>query len=260
MSNRISESELILPALHLMKLNGGSITTAELIDKLRWIMNPSGEDARILDNRNDDKFSQKVRNLKSHNTFEKTGYAKYKTPDRNSVVEITTAGEQHLHRHADILQYLFTNDFEYDDVKTGLSDVEHHDKEILTFDENTIIQEDSAEFRLTKTYKRSIKLRDYAINYFTTNEHISCQTCLFDFENFYGQEIGKGFIEIHHVKPVFQYADTDIEKTLENAIDNLMPICSNCHRMIHRNRKNPISIDYLIEQISTHGLSEINSV
>ncbi|WP_181881903.1 hypothetical protein [Helicobacter sp. MIT 14-3879] len=33
-------------------------------------MNPDGEDLAILKDRNDDKFSQKVRNLKSHNTLQ----------------------------------------------------------------------------------------------------------------------------------------------------------------------------------------------
>ncbi len=78
MVKRITETELILPSLYLMKLNGGRITTSELIEKLRLIMKPSGEDLQILLGRNDDKFSQKVRNLKAHEAFERFGYAQYK--------------------------------------------------------------------------------------------------------------------------------------------------------------------------------------
>ena len=37
----------------------------------------AGEDLSILKNRKDDKFSQIVRNLKSHDTLEKSGFAKY---------------------------------------------------------------------------------------------------------------------------------------------------------------------------------------
>ena len=77
MQDRLSELELVLPSLYLMRLNGDSITTSELIQKLRLIMKPSGEDLAILSGRTDDKFSQKVRNLKAHNTFERLGYAKY---------------------------------------------------------------------------------------------------------------------------------------------------------------------------------------
>ena len=78
MASRITETELILPSLYLMKLNGGTITTSDLISKLRDIMKPSGEDLKILSGRTDDKFSQKVRNLKAHSTFERFGYAQYK--------------------------------------------------------------------------------------------------------------------------------------------------------------------------------------
>lgn len=47
-----------------------------LIEKLTNIFDPSGEDLEILDGRSDTKFSQKVRNLKSHKTIKEKGYAK----------------------------------------------------------------------------------------------------------------------------------------------------------------------------------------
>lgn len=61
MAKRITETELILPSLYLMSLNNGVITTSELIQKLREIMKPAGEDLEILSGRPDDKFYQKVR-------------------------------------------------------------------------------------------------------------------------------------------------------------------------------------------------------
>ena len=67
MSN-YSESEIAPIALEIIEKNPG-IRTSELIPKVREKMNPSGDDLTILDGRNDDKFSQKVRNLKSHNTL-----------------------------------------------------------------------------------------------------------------------------------------------------------------------------------------------
>jgi len=65
----------------------------------------------------------------------------------------------------------------------------------------------------------------------------------------YGTQTGKGFIESHHTKPIFKYEDEEIENTLEKAILNLTSICSNCHRMIHRNWKHSIEIHALIDQI-----------
>ena len=56
-AKRITEAELILPALYLMKLSNGEIATTDLIPKLRQIMRPSGEDLDILAGRKDDKFN-----------------------------------------------------------------------------------------------------------------------------------------------------------------------------------------------------------
>jgi len=256
MAKRISETELILPSLYLMKLNNGRITTSELIEKLRLIMKPSGEDLKILKGRNDDKFSQKVRNLKAHETFERFGYAKYKGEARKGFVEITNDGINHLKRNKEILNYLLVNDFEYSDLTENLREIEKNkdDRKIQTFDENIIIQEGIKKVAQVKVYERSSKLRNYAIEHFTKDKHISCECCTFDFENFYGADIGKGFIEIHHTKPIFQYEDSDTEKTVENALKNLAPVCSNCHRMIHRNWSKPLEIQYLIGKIEQYGI------
>ena len=73
MSN-FSENEIIPFALSIIQSHKDGIDTKNLIIHLRELMNPSGEDLEILANRNDDKFSQKVRNLKSHKTLENKGY------------------------------------------------------------------------------------------------------------------------------------------------------------------------------------------
>lgn len=56
-----------------------------------------------------------------------------------------------------------------------------------------------------------------------------CQVCGMNFEERYG-EIGKDFIEVHHLNPI---ADTDGEHVLD-PVEGLVPLCSNCHSMIHR--------------------------
>lgn len=73
---RITEGKLILPALSIIR-NNPLITTEELIVELEHWLRPEGEDRRPLQGRADNKFSQKVRNLKSHNTLEKKGFAEY---------------------------------------------------------------------------------------------------------------------------------------------------------------------------------------
>jgi 5-methylcytosine-specific restriction protein A len=54
-----------------------------------------------------------------------------------------------------------------------------------------------------------------------------CQVCGINFEQTYG-EIGKDFIEVHHLYPVSQ------GERKVNPIKDLIPLCSNCHSMIHR--------------------------
>jgi predicted HNH restriction endonuclease len=104
-----------------------------------------------------------------------------------------------------------------------------------------------------KLFKRSSKLRNYAVEYFSKDGYIECDCCSFDFEKFYGKH-GKGFIEIHHTKPIFQFQDEEFEQTLENALQNLIPVCSNCHRMIHRNKSNNLGVSDLIGFIKENGV------
>lgn len=58
-------------------------------------------------------------------------------------------------------------------------------------------------------------------------DHYTCQVCGFNFEKVYGER-GKGFIEIHHKKPLSSY-DGEHEVLLED----LVSLCSNCHSMVH---------------------------
>ena len=251
---RITETELMLPSLYLMSLANGKITTAELIKKLRIVMKPSGEDLKILSGRTDDKFSQKVRNLKAHDTFERFGYAEYKGTSGSGHFEITQLGKTHLQNNWDVLRYLLVNDFKYEDIKNSLDTIEQNKKKrVQIFDEDVIIQEGVKALAETQVYTRSRTLREYAIGYFSnTKGKIGCHCCQFDFHDFYGA-IGKNFIEIHHTKPIFKYEDDDLSKTIKDALKNLTPVCSNCHRMIHRNWTKPLEVQQLIDSVNANG-------
>ncbi len=56
-----------------------------------------------------------------------------------------------------------------------------------------------------------------------------CECCDFNFYKTYG-ELGKEYIECHHIKPLAEYSEEGEEIVLEN----LAALCANCHRMIHR--------------------------
>ena len=64
--------------------------------------------------------------------------------------------------------------------------------------------------------------------------------CGFDFEKTYGER-GKDYIEVHHVVPL---ASRDAEVRIDPAKD-LIVVCSNCHRMIHRKKNQVLSLEEL---------------
>lgn len=81
--------------------------------------------------------------------------------------------------------------------------------------------------RLSSFYERNPKLRLAAIKI----HGLVCKVCGFDFKDFYGDH-GSGFIEVHHLKPV----STLEASTKVSPEDDMTVVCSNCHRMLHRNR------------------------
>jgi 5-methylcytosine-specific restriction enzyme A len=57
----------------------------------------------------------------------------------------------------------------------------------------------------------------------------TCAICRFDFGSVYG-ELGEGFIHVHHLKPL---SEVGKEYRLDPIVD-LLPVCPNCHAMLHR--------------------------
>jgi len=74
-------------------------------------------------------------------------------------------------------------------------------------------------------YERNQKARTSCVKHYGP----TCQVCGFDFEKNYG-EIGIGFIHVHHIIPISEIAD----KYEINPIEDLRPVCPNCHAMLHR--------------------------
>jgi len=77
----------------------------------------------------------------------------------------------------------------------------------------------------------------------------NCWVCGFNFIEKYGN-LGKDFIEIHHLMPI-----SNGER--ESTVDDVRPVCSNCHRMIHR-RKEMLTIQQLkniIEEVKNSKAS-----
>ena len=102
----------------------------------------------------------------------------------------------------------------------------------------------------TTRYERVLKYREAAIKIHGTK----CQICGFDFKNKYGY-IGENYIEVHHKKPLFSLD----EKLIPNPETDLVTICSNCHRMIHRKKNDIITPEKLKKIIQEQNINNIKS-
>ena len=211
----------------MSKTRDGIITTSELITKLTQIMQPTGMDARILAGRSDSYFSQKVRNLKSHDTLVRRNFAS----NYDDGFKLTATGAAYVEGHKDAIDYLLSDEFNYDDVKSALNEISNRHS-ALPLEE--IITEGKTITRCVQTHERSSRLRMIAIETFTHNNVISCDCCGFIFPSYYGPTYGVNCIEIHHIKPIFLYEGVTFEQTIESALPNLLPVCPNCHRVIHK--------------------------
>lgn len=91
--------------------------------------------------------------------------------------------------------------------------------------------------RLVAHYERNPQLRTEAIHIHGT----SCKACGFNFSAAYGPH-GSNYIEVHHLVPV----STMIEPNAVNPRTDMTVLCSNCHRMVHRKREKPLSLQELV--------------
>jgi len=74
------------------------------------------------------------------------------------------------------------------------------------------------------TYERSSAAREACLRHYGRD----CRICGFNFGSRYG-ELGEGFIHVHHLVPL---SDLD-EAYVVDPIKDLIPLCPNCHAMIH---------------------------
>jgi putative restriction endonuclease len=108
---------------------------------------------------------------------------------------------------------------------------EHFDKELEVVD---VIQEDEY-FEGTPVFKMHVvRERDYKVirdakqQFIEKHGNLFCEVCEFNFAEYYG-DLGLGFIEAHHTKPISEYNDGEKTK-----VSDILMVCSNCHRMYHR--------------------------
>lgn len=134
--------------------------------------------------------------------------------------------------------FLEIEDDEHDDLLL----IVENDLEALRIEEGNEI-EGAKKAYLVNKYERDSKNRKKAIK----THGLNCYACGFNFEEVYGER-GKEFIEIHHIKPL-----STLEKAIEiNPETDLVPLCANCHRMVHRRKDNYLSVEELKELIQKY--------
>jgi len=95
--------------------------------------------------------------------------------------------------------------------------------------------------RVHKSRERNRKLVEkIKVSFLERHGNLFCEACGFNFEEHYGPR-GNGYIECHHTKPV-----SELQPNQKTNIKDLVLLCSNCHRMVHRTRP-WLSVDELKE-------------
>lgn len=141
-------------------------------------------------------------------------------------------GEKNIQLKQDMLNY----------VNTILNSRYNSDEYKYHFPENLY---DESKKRLTTTtqIERSSKARAECIQL----KGSYCNICGFDFLKTYGKS-GEGYIEVHHITPIGELSSAEGYEGTNPKID-LIPLCSNCHSMIHRH-KPPYTPDELRKMLN----------
>ena len=120
--------------------------------------------------------------------------------------------------------------------KSGGLKINSDRENIVTELTSATIYEGNKKLIYTTKYERSKSNREKAIRI----HGCSCKCCCFNFEKTYGN-IGKDFIHVHHIVPLHSLD----EEIIINPETDLIPVCPNCHSMIHREKNKTLSIDEL---------------
>jgi HNH endonuclease len=89
-------------------------------------------------------------------------------------------------------------------------------------------------YALHARLERNLKLVDKAKQAHKKkhNGSLPCSVCSFDFAKEYGA-VGKDYAEVHHSIPLKDYESQQKETT---KVEEMVVVCANCHRMLHRRR------------------------
>ena len=204
----------------------------------------------ILSWRNDDKFSQKVRNLLwSHFDTNPLGNLwLMQREGRNLPIILTSKWREYLQQNEE--NYISLYSAWFDDSQR---------EEVIKKNYKWYVAEGWEYIANVKTKKRSSKLISFAKEkYRDQHGNFLCEACGFASFQYYW-ELWEWYIEMHHIRPIYLLEEESIDE-LESALKNVIPLCANCHRMVHRKRNAVLEINQLIDFIHSHWMfSGINN-
>lgn len=96
-------------------------------------------------------------------------------------------------------------------------------------------------------YERNPQNRKKAIQ---LQGHV-CRICGFNYDKVYGAKLADNYIEVHHIRQL-----SEGQQSVDPAKD-LITVCANCHRMLHRRKTGTISVFELQEMDSVKKIRAI---
>ena len=111
-------------------------------------------------------------------------------------------------------------------------------EEVIEKPDEPIIEGAKKQITVNK-YERDPKAKKICKDYYMKRDgRITCQVCGFDFGKVYGPDYAN-IVEVHHIVPISEIG----KEYVLDPIKDLIPVCPNCHTVIHAN--GGISIDNL---------------
>ncbi|SRR5260221_9123582 len=131
-----------------------------------------------------------------------------------------------------------------DNINSKISD--RLPTETLSFDEVKYYEEGKVIQVFVDRFERNQRARLKCIEHYGDR----CYICGFDFGQVYG-DVAKGFIHVHHLR---QLSDVKSEYEVDPVTD-LIPICANCHSVIHMTRP-PMTIKEIKIKVKKAGANK----
>ena len=96
--------------------------------------------------------------------------------------------------------------------------------DIVSTAQQDVLTEGTARSIISTRYERNRRARAICLAYHGK----TCKACGVNFERDYGKEFSE-IIEVHHIIPISEIG----ESYVVDPINDLMPLCPNCHAIVH---------------------------